>query len=61
MGLLKLGLPKGCKELKFKIKNFPAMNQVCTLRVQPLEREIIFFNFRRHEVFQIKENTLTAR
>ena len=52
---------EGCKELKFKIKIFPIVDQVCPLRVPPREREIILFNFRWHGVFQIKENTLTAR
>ena len=61
MGLLKYGLLEGCKEIKFKIKNFLIVDQVCPLRVQPQEREIVFFNFRRCEAFQIKANTLTAR
>jgi len=61
MSFPKYGLLKGCKVLKFKIKNFLTIDQVCPLRVQPQERKIIFFNFRRRRVFQIKENTLTAR
>ena len=47
--------------LKFKIENFLVVDQVCPLRVRPQEREIVFFNFRRRRVFQIKANTLTAR
>ena len=52
---------EGCKELKFQIKNFLVVDHVCPLRVQPRERKIIIFNFRRHGVFQIKANTLTIK
>ena len=41
--------------------NFLAVNQVCPLRVQPREKEIIFFSFKRHGVFKKKASTFTAR
>ena len=49
------------RELKFKIENFLIVDQVCPLTVQPREREIVFFSFKRHGVFQIKAKTLTTR
>ena len=39
-------------ELKFEIENFLTVNQVCPLRVQPWEKESIFF--KRHVVFEKK-------
>ena len=46
-------------ELKFEIENFLTVNQVCPLRVQPWEKESIFF--KRHVVFKKKSHTFTMR
>ena len=54
-------MPEGCKELKLKIENFLAVDQVCPLRVRPREKEIVVFSFKRRRVFQIKAKTLIVR
>ena len=54
-------MPQGCKELKFRIENFLAMDEVCPLRVLPREQEIIFFSLKERRVFQKKASTFTVR